>query len=215
MRRAILLGLATMTAMPAVSQTATPSLILYELPGYLGRSVTITGDTPDLAAQTFAKRAQSARVTGSWQICPSVKYEGSCRTLSSNAPLLSKAQVVSVRPSPSPGSTSVTATPTPTPTPSASATGSAAAATVDLDALDVGTGTDGQDVSFYARPSLSGSEISAGSNDLASATAFCKITGASTAAYAGRARTQTSNLVDVTAKTRVRGYALRDVVCRR
>lgn len=213
MRRTILTALVATAALPATAQTPAPSIILYELPGYLGRSVTIKADTPDLAAQTFAKRAQSARVTGSWQVCPAVKFEGECRTVTSNTPLLIKAQVVSIRPTPSTTATAASLTPTPTPT--ASSTGATTTGSVDVDALDVGAGTDGQDVAFYARPSLSGTEISAGSNDLTAATAFCKIAGATTATYAGRARTQTSNLIDVTAKTKVRGYALRDVVCRR
>ena len=182
----------------ASAQTAPASMTLFELPGYLGRSVTITADTADLAGQL---RARSARVSGSWQLCPKADYAGTCRTVAANQPLLNPVPL-SVKSSAAASTTS--------------ATGAATAGTaVDVAALDAGGGTEGQDVTFYARPTLSGSEVSAGSNDLAAATAFCKQAGASSATAAGQARAQASNLVDVAAATRVRGYALRDVVCRR
>ena len=196
--RTILLAaaLAGVTVVASAQTSTTGTLTLFELPGYLGRSVTITADTPDLAAQL---RARSARVTGSWQLCPRTSYAGTCRTITSNQPLLN----------PTPASVRATASATET-----TATSSTSAA-VDVAALDAGGGTEGQDVTFFARPMLSGSEVSAGSNDLAAATAFCKLAGATAASAAGRARAQTSNLIDVTAASRVRGFALRDVVCRR
>lgn len=209
MRGISLTALSLLLATPAVAQTAAPSMTLFELPGYLGRSVTITADTPDLAKEGFAKRAQSARVTGSWQVCPAVTFAGACQTLNGNMPILKKAQIASVRPTPSAAiGASAAAGSQGTRTP-------ATAAALDLDALDVGAGTEGQDVFFYARPSLSGSEIAAGTNDVTAATAFCKLAGQSTANSAGRTRVQASNLIDVASKTKVRGFALRDVVCRR
>ncbi|MET0370369.1 MAG: beta/gamma crystallin-related protein [Sphingobium sp.] len=216
MRKTILTALAITAAVPAAaqSQTAPPTMTLYEFPGYIGRSVTVTAEAPDLATQGFAKRAQSARVSGSWQVCPAVKYGGSCTTLANNAPFLMKAQIVSVRPTPTATSAAATTAATPTTT-GQTATSASATAAIDLDALDAGGGTEGQDVAFYARPSLSGSEISAGTNDITSATAFCKLAGATSASYAGRTRVQASGLIDLSAKAKVRGYALRDVVCRR
>lgn len=201
--RASILAVAMLgIASGASAQTApAASMTLFELPGYLGRSVTITADTTDLASQL---RARSARVTGSWQVCPQANYAGTCRTITANQPLLNPIPI-SVRTSSSATATTGTATTT------ATATGTA----VDVASLDVAGGTEGQDVTFFARPTLSGSEVSAGSNDLAAATAFCKLAGATSATAAGRARAQTSNLVDVTAAARVRGFALRDVVCRR
>ena len=167
--------------------------------------MTVTADTPDVATQGVAARARSARVKGSWQFCPQVNFAGTCRTVTGNQPLITPSQVRSVRASASA-------------TTGAAAAGTAATTTsaaVDLQTLDVQGGADGQDVTFYARPTLGGSEVSAGSNDLAAATAFCRLAGASSATAAGRARVQASNLVDATAATRVRGYALRDVLCRR
>lgn len=210
MRGISLTTFSLLLATPAAAQIATPSMTLFELPGYLGRSVTITADTPDLAKEGFAKRAQSARVTGSWQVCPAVTFAGACQTLNGNMPILKKSQIVSVRPTPS-ATTSVT----PAAGSQSGATGTATAAALDLDALDVGAGTEGQDMFFYARPSLSGSEIAAGTNDMTAATAFCKLAGQSTASSASRTRVQASNLIDVASKTKVRGFALRDVLCRR
>ncbi len=203
MTRALLLAAAAaLSATAASAQTLT--VTLFELPGYLGRSVTLSTDAPDLAAQL---RARSARVTGSWQFCPQASYAGTCRTVTANQPLLNPVPL-SIR-------TSASATATPA-TPAAGTTATASAnASVDLASLDAGGGTEGQDVTFFARPSLSGSEVSAGTNDLAAATAFCKLAGATSASAAGRARVQASNLIDATAATRVRGFALRDVVCRR
>lgn len=205
--RLILAASAALLAAGASAQTA-PRLVLYELPGYLGRSVTITTEAPDLAEQSFANRARSARVTGEWRICPSADYGGSCRTVSSDQPLLSRNQVASVQPADLAGAGSTGSTGT-------GSTASARGGAVDLDALDVGAGTEGQDSIFYARPTIGNSEVSAGTNDLAAASAFCKAAGATSASAAGRARTQASNLIDVNARSRVRGYGLRDVLCRR
>lgn len=205
--RFIIAASSALLAAGASAQTA-PRITLYELPGYLGRSVTISEETPDLADQSFASRARSARVTGEWRICPAVEFGGSCRTVSSDQPLLTRSQVVSLRPAASTGAGSSTG--------SGTGTGSAgSSAALDLDALDVGTGTEGQDATFYPRPTLGGSEVSAGTNDIAAASAFCRLAGGSNASAAARARTQASNLVDVNARSRVRGYALRDVLCRR
>lgn len=203
MTRALLLAAAAALSATAAS-AQTPTVTLFELPGYLGRSVTLSADAPDLAAQL---RARSARVTGSWQFCPQASYAGTCRTVTANQPLLNPVPL-SIR-------TSASATATPATTAAGTTATASANASVDLASLDAGGGTEGQDVTFFARPSLSGSEVSAGTNDLAAATAFCKLAGATSASAAGRARVQASNLIDATAATRVRGFALRDVVCRR
>jgi hypothetical protein len=68
----ILILAAAVSALPlsmtAAQTTTAPSVTLYELPGFLGRSVTVTAATPDLATQSFARRAQSARVVGEWEV---------------------------------------------------------------------------------------------------------------------------------------------------
>lgn len=210
MRTALFIAAAVAPLAAAGAQSPSASITFYELPAYIGRSVTVTTDTPDLATQGFAKRAQSARVVGEWQVCPQSGFAGSCQTLNADQPLLRKSAVASARRS---GASTQTA--------SSSTTGNASTATastataIDLDALDASAGTEGQDVAFFATPMLSGTAVSAGSNDTAAGTAFCKAAGYATAAYAGRARVQTSNIIDMTAKVKTRGFALRDVLCRR
>lgn len=209
--RILLFATAALAPIAALhAQSSPPSITFYELPAYLGRSVTATEGTPNLTNQSFANRARSARVIGEWQVCPQASYAGTCRTLTSDSPVLKKSSVVSVRP------TGASATAATTTTGSAAAGAAAAGGTaIDIDSLDASAGTEGQDVSFFAQPALSGSGVSAGSNDMAAASAFCKMAGYSTAAYAARARTQTSGLIDVNGKVRTRGFPLRDVLCRR
>lgn len=195
---------AAVAALPlsmAAAQTATaPSVTLYELPGFLGRSVVITATTPDLATQGFARRAQSARIVGEWEICGAASYGGGCQSYTtSNQPFLRRAAVASLRP--------VGAT-------ADDGFGVSDPAT-DLDQLDAGEGVSGQDVSFFARPTLGNIQVSAGTNDLAAARAFCERAGFSGAAYASRARAQVSNIVDAQRGTRLRAFPLRDVLCRR
>lgn len=186
------------------STTAAPSITLYELPGFLGRSVTITGTTPDLATQSFAKRARSARVVGDWEICAQVNYGGSCQSFTTgNQPLLSKSGIVSLRPTGVYADTNN------------GNNGNQYGQAVDLDELDPNDGVAGQDVTFFAQPMLSGMQVSAGTNDLNAARAFCERAGFSGAAYAGRARVRVANIVDTTGRSRVRGFPLRDVLCRR
>ena len=196
--RTILLASAALaaTAGPAFAQSE--SITFYELPAYLGRSVTVTTATPDLAANSVARRAQSARVRGSWTVCTGADYDGTCRELTANVPALAvqglNRRVVSVRPTDSEDDE---------------------VSSGGVGDLDVDEGVRGQDVEFYARPSLSGGQVSAGANDRTAADAFCRAAGYGSSAYSGRSRVTASNLVNVSNGARVRGYALRDVLCRR
>lgn len=212
-RPVLLAALALFAVTPALAQTG--SVTLFELPLYAGRSVTITSATPDLAAQTFARRAQSARVTGSWQFCPEVNYGGTCRTVTGNQralALLGAAGAVSSLRTTNDAAAAPVGTTTTTTT---AATAASAGTAVNIADMDVDPGTEGQDTAYFARPALARNEVSAGTNDKVAADAFCKAAGFGTSAYAGRARAQTSNLIDLSASTRVRGFALRDVLCRR
>ncbi|MFW2830722.1 beta/gamma crystallin-related protein [Sphingomonas sp. ID0503] len=219
--RATLIAIAALTATPALAQTA-GQVTLYELPFFAGRSVTVTTATPDLNSVGFARRAQSARVSGSWQVCPDVKYAGTCQTLTSDQKALALfglgGNIVSLRTS-AEAAAPTTSTATTTGTTATTSTGTATTAgpvKVDLSALDAGKGTVGQDTAFFARPTLGQLEIAAGSNDKTTADTFCKQAGYSSAAYASRARVQVSNLVDLTAATKGnRSFPLRDVLCAR
>lgn len=52
--------------------------ILYEQPGFRGRSVTVTGEASNLADLGFNDRAMSIRVRGNWQLCPDSRFRGEC-----------------------------------------------------------------------------------------------------------------------------------------
>lgn len=213
MRTLILAAAAAVSVLPATARAQDNSITFYEYPAYLGKSVTVTGPVPTLAATSIARRAQSARVTGSWTVCTAANYQGTCSELTANTPALLAIglarKILSFRPSEiaeTESGTTATATTTPP------ATG---AAGVKLADLDVDAGVEGQDTEFYVRPALAKNEVAAGSNERTSADIFCKSAGYGASAYSARSRTQTSNLIDISTGTRVRGYALRDVLCRR
>ena len=62
---------------------ATARVVLYEYPGFTGRSLVIEGgEVRDLGLQRFAARAGSVRVeSGSWMFCSGANFTGDCRTL--------------------------------------------------------------------------------------------------------------------------------------
>lgn len=193
-----LLGAAALAAPAAVGQTtAADSLSLFAAPAYLGRATALTTASPNLNVVV-----RSMRVRGSWDVCAEANYAGGCQTITANQPLINMT-VRSARPTPT--STTIGGT-----TPTASTT-----AGINLDTLDAAAGTTGQDVDFYVTPAFGGDQVSAGTNDRTAADAFCKRAGAVSSVYAGRSRVQASNLIDLSGATKVRGYALRDVLCRR
>jgi hypothetical protein len=55
-----------------------PSITLYELPDFQGRSLTFYFDVPNLADQSFNDRARSARIEGSWRLCGDKNYRSRC-----------------------------------------------------------------------------------------------------------------------------------------
>jgi hypothetical protein len=52
--------------------------ILYEQPGFRGRSVTVSGESSNLRNEGFNDRAMSIRLRGTWQLCSDANYRGSC-----------------------------------------------------------------------------------------------------------------------------------------
>jgi hypothetical protein len=216
---------ALLASTPALAQSS--AITFYELPFFAGRSVTVTAATPDLATVGFARRAQSARVSGSWQVCPETKYAGTCQTLTGDqralaifglGGVISSVRTTADATKASEDAAKATTPATTTPTPTTPAAGAAATGPtkVDLSALDAGRGTVGQDVAFFAVPKLGGSEVSTGTTDKAAGDAFCKAAGYTSSLHASRARVQASNLIDMAAATKgVRSYPLRDVLCTR
>jgi hypothetical protein len=59
------------------NQTAT----LYELPGFLGRSVVVNGSTTNLDNIGFNDRTRSVRLTGTWRLCEDSDFRSRCETL--------------------------------------------------------------------------------------------------------------------------------------
>jgi Beta/Gamma crystallin len=199
----LLAGVAAVAALgaslPAAAQQ--DSITLYEQPGYLGRSVTITDSTPNLATRQFADRARSARVVGSWTVCADANYAGACQEMNTgNVPFLHLMQldrtIASVR--------------------RTDENEGGGQYDDGQSQFDPGDGVDGQDVTFFTRPSYNGSDVAAGTgNTKPAADAFCREAGFTTSVYAGRTRAQSSNTVNAETGARARSFALRDVVCRK
>lgn len=63
-----------------------PEITLYELPGFQGRSITITESTPDLGRWRFNDQAQSARVQGRWRVCEHGDFRGRCQEIGGDVP---------------------------------------------------------------------------------------------------------------------------------
>lgn len=63
-------------------QTAT----LYELPGFRGRSVVVTGSNDNLSNIDFNDRTGSVRLNGTWRLCEDAGYHSRCVTLSGSIP---------------------------------------------------------------------------------------------------------------------------------
>jgi hypothetical protein len=54
------------------------TLILYDGFSFSGRTLQLTGPTPDLRVFNFDRRASSLRVQGNWYVCSGVNYTGEC-----------------------------------------------------------------------------------------------------------------------------------------
>ena len=52
--------------------------ILYEQPGFRGRSVTVSGEASNLRDHGFNDKAMSIRIRGTWQLCSDANYRGQC-----------------------------------------------------------------------------------------------------------------------------------------
>jgi hypothetical protein len=77
-------------------------LVLYDDPGYRGRSMTLTSVEADIFDMSGA---ESARITGSWQLCEGSQFTGRCATVTADVSDLRNAglrRVLSARPSPWP-----------------------------------------------------------------------------------------------------------------
>ena len=55
--------------------------VLYDQPGFRGRSVTVSGSASNLRNFGFNDKAMSIRVRGRWQICSDANFRGQCSTI--------------------------------------------------------------------------------------------------------------------------------------
>jgi hypothetical protein len=81
-------------ATPAAASTA-PAVVVYEQENFKGRSLTITGATPDLTALQFDNRVASFTITGNgdWVLCENKNYTGRCIRVQGQAGDLSLLQL--------------------------------------------------------------------------------------------------------------------------
>ena len=74
-----LAGLAALALAGTGGSAAAQEIVLYDMQGYGGQSVRITGDTRNLTSMRFNDRASSLRiVSGTWEICVHENYGGEC-----------------------------------------------------------------------------------------------------------------------------------------
>jgi hypothetical protein len=85
-----LIGLATLVGAPAAEAQRfdlnRPSITLYTGIGFIGQSITITSDTPDLRQMNFDEAAGSLVARGDWQVCLDPNYGTRCRTYNESVP---------------------------------------------------------------------------------------------------------------------------------
>jgi hypothetical protein len=177
-----------------------PSITLYELPDFQGRSLTFYFDVPNLADQSFNDRARSARIEGSWRLCGDKNYRSRCEPFATDvrdfgqydfSNQISSLQMVGGRPG-RPGFEG------PAMLPERPAAG--------RDAVE------GRSVVFFRRPSVDGMDVAALSPS--SADEFCREVGLNSAVYSyGRDRAREA--VDSSGGVHRGVPVLRDVLCRR
>ena len=170
-------------------KTTLPRAILYELPGFQGRQITVVASGDNLANSGFNDMAQSARFEGRWRICEDARYRGRCRDVEGEVGDLAEAGM----------------------TLKVSSLQGYQEGAWDRRDLDGGRPQTGARNVMFAFPNASGFDIA---GESASADRFCRMMGMGSAAYfdngerAPRALDQAGRYVDDTS-------VLRDVLCRR
>jgi hypothetical protein len=176
-----------------------PSITLYELPDYAGRSITFYADVENLAAQSFNDRARSARIQGAWRLCGDSNYRNRCEPFASDVrdlgaygfdSQISSLQQVGGRPG----------------RPGFQGPAILAPRIAGRD------GVEGRAVVFYRRPSLNGVDVIAQGQN--SADAFCREVGLGVAIYFDD-RQRVRQAIDSDGRSHSNVPALRDVLCRR
>ena len=174
------------------------SATLYDQPNFQGNSVTITQSAPDLGKWRFNDRAQSARFEGRWLICEHDDFKGRCQEVRGDVANLhtlglmaqvSSLQPVGGRPGGGPG---------PGPIPG-------------FPGRPDGRGVDGTVTVFFARPTLGGIDVAAGSRG---ADMYCRRQGLGAAVWYDSSQ-RASQAVGPEGQMIGRSTVIRDLLCRK
>jgi hypothetical protein len=183
-----------------------PSATLFEGPNFTGRSVTVVGDVSNLSNYGFNDRAQSLRLEGRWRLCEHSGFEGRCVEQAGEIPELNTMALAERITSLAPVGR-----------------GGGGGGRPDYDDGRPGggwgsgggrpdsRGAEGETSVFFARPTVRGVDLAAGSNG---ANRFCQRQGLGPAVYfdssvrAPRALGPDGEMVG-------RSTVLRDVLCRK
>lgn len=177
-----------------------PSATLYDGDNFSGRQVTVSGSVPNLSNYNFNDRAHSLRLQGRWRLCEHSDFGGRCVELSGDVPELNTMalaeRITSLEPVGFGGGGGFDPRPGPGP---GGGWGRGA------------PGVEGTRNVFFARPTVRGVEVAAGSNG---ANSFCRAQGLGGAVYyessgrAGQAIGPNGEFVGPSS-------TLRDLLCRK
>lgn len=170
-----------------------PTATLYDRPDFQGRQVTITGDVANLSNYNFNDRAHSLRLEGRWRLCEHADFGGRCveltgevrelNTLAMAERITSLEPIGGVRPGPRPGP-----------------------------GYGRGErGVDGARTVFFARPTVRGMDVAAGSNG---ANTFCREQGLGGAIYYD-SKDRAGRAIDPDGRVIGPSTVLRDLLCRK
>ena len=179
------------------------SATLYELPGFQGRQYTVTSEVTNLPGH-INDRARSARFEGRWLVCEHADFGGNCQELSGDIPALNNyglaERVSSLRPAGRRGGGGWDDDDDYGRGPGGGFPGRGG-----------GRGVEGARTTFYAYPTIRGSDIAAGST---SANEFCRRNGHGAAVYYDSSE-RSGRAVDQNGRPIGPSPVLRDLLCRR
>jgi hypothetical protein len=175
-----------------------PTATLYELDDFGGRSVTISSETGNLSNYGFNDRAHSLKLNGLWRLCEHSDFGGRCVELQGEAPRLDAMglaeRITSLQPVGGGGR--------PGPGPGPGFGGGYGRGD---------RGVEGTTTVFFARPSVRGVDVAAGSNG---ANAFCREQGLGGAVYYDSSQ-RANRAVGPDGEMVGRSSVLRDLLCRK
>jgi hypothetical protein len=178
------------------------SATLYERPEFGGRSVTITGDVSNLSNYGFNDRAHSLRLEGRWRLCEHSGFEGRCVELTGDVPDLNvmglAERITSLEPIGRGG-----------PGPGPVGGGWGGGGWGPGGGRPDNRGVEGETTVFFARPTVRGIDLAAGSNG---ANTFCRRQGLGSAVFYDSSQ-RAPRALGPEGEMTGRSPVLRDVLC--